>query len=93
MAVRQPAAERPRPILLVQPRQHGDRMVSIRRHGKTDYPTGDVTEPPYRTGLAALRDCWRLFQVSQLTRACTGTEYDTSYLRHEFFFERLSSCS
>ncbi len=51
---------------------------------------GDVAEPPYPNGLAALRDGWRLFQVSQLSRGCPGAEYDTSYLRHEFFFERLS---
>lgn len=58
--------------------------------GEASYHAGDLAEPPYKSGLAALRDGWRLFQVSQLTRPCPGAEYDTSYLRHEFLFERLS---
>lgn len=57
--------------------------------GQTDHYAGEQAEPPYPNGLAALRDGWRLFQISQLTRAMAGAEYDTSYLRHEFFFERI----
>ncbi len=58
--------------------------------GQDEYRAGDLADPPYQNGLAALRDGWRLFQVSQLSRTCPSAEYDTSYLRHEFFFERLS---
>ncbi|WP_281284583.1 hypothetical protein [Nonomuraea diastatica] len=42
------------------------------------------------TGVDALRDGWRLFQASQLIPPFPGHEYDTSFLKHEFVFERLS---
>jgi hypothetical protein len=57
--------------------------------GRTSPTTGDTDEPPYPTGLAALLDGWRLFQAAQLIPPYPGHEYDTSYLKHEFFFERL----
>ncbi len=50
---------------------------------------GDEDEPPYRTGLAALRDGWRLFQASQLLPHAPGAETQTSYLKYEFLFEQL----
>lgn len=50
---------------------------------------GDSEEPPYRTGLAALRDGWRLIQASPLAAHSSGTEYRTGYLKYEFFFEKL----
>jgi hypothetical protein len=50
---------------------------------------GDADEPPYPTGLAALRDGWRLFQASQLLPHGRGEELDLSYLKYEFFFEQL----
>src|SRR5207302_11515502 len=53
--------------------------------------TGD--EPPYPSGLAALRDGWRLFQASQLLPPHPGAEYSTSFLKHEFFFERLCAAA
>jgi hypothetical protein len=59
--------------------------------GQSNHYAGEESEPPYASGLQALRDGWRLFQISQLTRPCTGAEYDTSYLRNEFFFERIGS--
>ncbi|MGW1028116.1 hypothetical protein ACWD4J_31250 [Streptomyces sp. NPDC002577] len=43
----------------------------------------------YKTGLAALQDGWRLFQASQLLPPHPDHEYDTSFLEHEFFFEKL----
>jgi hypothetical protein len=57
--------------------------------GRTSPTTGDSDEPPYPTGLAALLDGWRLFQAAQLIPPYPGHEYDVSYLKHEFFFERL----
>jgi len=50
---------------------------------------GDNDEPPYKTGLAALRDGWRLFQASQLLPHARGAEFDLSYLKYEFFFEQI----
>lgn len=58
--------------------------------GGTRPTTGDGDEPPYVTGVDALRDGWRLFQASQLIPPYPGHEYDTSFLKHEFFFEKLS---
>ena len=34
--------------------------------GRTSPTTGDSDEPPYASGVAALRDGWRLFQAAQL---------------------------
>jgi hypothetical protein len=59
--------------------------------GRTAPTTGDSEEPPYATGLAALRDGWRLIQAAQLIPPYPGHEYDVSFLKHEFFFERLVS--
>ncbi len=50
---------------------------------------GDEDAPPYATGLAALRDGWRLIQASPLLAPSAGGEYATSFLKFEFFFERL----
>jgi hypothetical protein len=57
--------------------------------GRTNPTTGDGDEPPYATGVDALRDGWRLFQASQLIPPYPGHEYDTSFLKHEFWFEKL----
>jgi hypothetical protein len=57
--------------------------------GRTVPTTGDSDEPPYETGVDALRDGWRLLQVSQLLPPSAGHEYDVSFLKHEFMFERL----
>lgn len=55
--------------------------------GRHRYTTGDSLEAPYVTGLDALLDGWRLFQASQLIpdSAAAGA----SFLKHEFYFERL----
>lgn len=58
--------------------------------GRTDPTTGDGDEPPYRTGVDALRDGWRLFQASQLIPPYPGHEYDVSFLKNEFWFEKIS---
>ena len=57
--------------------------------GRTEHTAGDESEPPYRTGLAALQDGWRLFQASPLTPHAAGEEFRTAYLKYEFFFEKL----
>jgi hypothetical protein len=57
--------------------------------GKTNPTTGDGDEPPYESGVDALMDGWRLIQASQLLPPSPGHEYDTSFLKHEFLFEKL----
>ena len=44
---------------------------------------------PYPTGLDALRDGWRLLQMSQLLPPALGAEHSVAYLPFEFVFERL----
>jgi hypothetical protein len=58
--------------------------------GRTTPTTGDSDAPPYETGLDALRDGWRLIQAAQLLPPQPGHEYDVSFLKHEFFFEKLA---
>lgn len=50
---------------------------------------GDEDTPPYASGLAALKDGWRLFQASQLNPHARGEEFDLAYLKYEFWFEQL----
>lgn len=61
--------------------------------GQTNPTTGDSDEPPYETGVEALRDGWRLIQAAQLIPPYPDHEYDTSFLKHEFFFEKLVDVS
>jgi hypothetical protein len=56
--------------------------------GATDSMAGDSDEPPYKSGLHALKDGWRLFQMSQLQPHSPGDEFRTSYLKYEFAFEK-----
>lgn len=57
--------------------------------GRTRPMAGDETDPPYRTGVHALRDGWRLIQASPLVQHASGDEFRTGYLKYEFFFEKL----
>ncbi|MFD4623905.1 hypothetical protein [Streptomyces sp. NPDC058475] len=57
--------------------------------GRTSPTTGDSDTPPYKSGVHALEDGWRLFQAAQLMPPYPGREYDVSFLKHEFFFEKL----
>jgi len=50
---------------------------------------GEQNEPPYKTGTHALADGWRLFQASTMRPATAGQEFQTDYLKYEFFFEQL----
>lgn len=57
--------------------------------GKEHHMAGDQATPPYKTGLHALRDGWRLIQASPLVSHEAGQEFRTDYLKYEFFFEKL----
>lgn len=57
--------------------------------GRSRHMAGDQDEPPYKTGLHAMRDGWRLFQASTLNPHSPGDEFRTGYLKYEFFFEQL----
>ncbi len=46
-------------------------------------------DPPYATGVGALEAGWRLLQMSPLIPPTPGHERDTSFLKHEFLFERV----
>ena len=59
--------------------------------GKADHTTGDSTEPPYATGLDALRDGWRLIQYPTLFPPYSGEEYTTSFLKYQFVFEKMEA--
>jgi hypothetical protein len=49
-----------------------------------------TADPPYPSGLEALVDGWRLLQMSPLVPPMPGHERDTSFLKHEFVFERMT---
>ena len=57
--------------------------------GERLHMAGDSEDVPYATGLAALKDGWRLFQASQLNPHARGEEFDIAYLKYEFWFEQL----
>jgi hypothetical protein len=57
--------------------------------GDTRPMAGDNDKPPYRTGVEALKDGWRLFQAAQILPHHRGEEFDLAYLKYEFFFEKL----
>jgi hypothetical protein len=45
-------------------------------------------DPPYASGLDALRDGWFLLQSAQLVPPAPGQEHTNAYLQYEFVFER-----
>jgi len=57
--------------------------------GKEPHTTGDSDKPPYKTGLAALKDGWRVIQFPQLIPPYPKMEYTTSFQMYEFIFEKL----
>jgi len=61
--------------------------------GVDAHTTGDSDEPPYETGLDALRDGWRLIQQPVLIPPYPGEEYTTSFMKYGFLFEKLEDCS
>lgn len=50
------------------------------------------TDPPYESGLDALRAGWMLLQSSQIDDTGDPGAHTNSYLRHEFVFERRLEC-
>jgi hypothetical protein len=56
--------------------------------GQHEHLPGGSNEPPYESGLAALRAGWRLIQMSQLNPPAPGREFTVSYQRYEFLFEK-----
>ena len=57
--------------------------------GKDSHTTGDSIDPPYDTGLDALKDGWRLIQQPVLIPPYPGEEYTTSFMKYGFLFEKL----
>jgi len=57
--------------------------------GQRAHMAGDSDKPPYPSVVAAMRDGWRVIQLSQLTPAARGAEHDTSFLKYEFVLEKL----
>ena len=57
--------------------------------GQSRTMAGDTDEPPFATGLDALKAGWRLIQAAQILPPSRGEEFDLSYLKYEFFFEQL----
>ena len=61
--------------------------------GKTRPMAADSDEPPYKSGLEAMKDGWRLIQLSQLIPPYPGEEFTVSYQRYECVFEKLELLS
>lgn len=59
----------------------------------TDRPEMDAPDPPYATAVAAMRDGWRVIQVSPLQRPPAGQEFELGYLKHEIVLEKLEAVS
>ncbi|MEO7026345.1 MAG: hypothetical protein ABI056_02210 [Caulobacteraceae bacterium] len=57
--------------------------------GDARHMAGDEAQPPFATGVDALRAGWRLFQASPLQPHYPGAETRTAYLKYEFWFEEL----
>ncbi len=79
-------------ILYLQSSALDSKVIGWAHHDGTDQTQqgpGEQDDPPYKTGVHALRDGWRLLQASQLLAAAPGNEFQTDYLKYEFFFEQL----
>ena len=57
--------------------------------GSEAHTTGDSDVAPYKTGLDALRDGWRVIQFPQLIPPYPDHEYETSFQKYEFIFEKI----
>ena len=80
-------------VLYLQNSALDSKVVSWARYdgtGKHTHMPGDDDEPPYRSGLDALRDGWRLIQMSPLVQHAPGAEFVTGYQKYEFLFEQLA---
>lgn len=54
-----------------------------------ELPVTAEGKPPYRSGVDALADGWRLLQASPVPVRIPGAERVTGRLEHEFVFERI----
>ena len=61
--------------------------------GNKRHQAGYDEQPPYLTGLDALKDGWRMIHASPLINHNTGDEFRTGYFKYEFFFEKLEEIS
>lgn len=57
----------------------------------TSPPEMDDPEPPYATAVDAMRDGWRVIQVSPLAAPPSGREFDVDYLKHEVILEKFGA--
>lgn len=54
-----------------------------------DRPDMDSPDPPYASAVEAMRDGWRVIQVSQLQYPPVGREFEVDYLKHEVILEKM----
>ena len=59
----------------------------------TEGPDRDSPEPPYDSALDAMREGWRVIQVSPLQAQPPGQEYELDYLPFEVILEKLEEAS
>ncbi len=52
--------------------------------------TGDSDEPPYESVFDAMKDGWRVIQISPIQSFQPGTEYSTGYLKFEHVLEKIT---
>ena len=57
---------------------------------ETTWP-GYSDEPPYETGLDALKDKWHLLHISPVPSRNPGQETRLNSFRHEFVFEKKTN--
>jgi len=80
-------------VLYLQSSALDSRVIAWSQYDGTGahvYMAGDSEKPPFKHGIDALLDGWRLFQASTLAPHVPGDEFRTSYLKYEFFFERFA---
>ena len=61
--------------------------------GRQDFDASGEEPPPYASVLAAMRDGWRVIQLTNLFAADPGPEQEPSYLRFETVLEQLEQVS
>ena len=65
--------------------------IAWSRYDGASPPAPRLTEdqPPYADAVAAMRDGWRVLQMTLPTSRCGGDPYDTDYLPHGIILERF----
>ena len=69
----------------------GSAVVAWSRYegSKDTVEPSDEKSPPYRSALHAMRDGWRVLQVSTQENHAPGNEFELGYLRTEVLLERM----